>query len=205
MAKFRICANPARGAWKLFAVLVVAVGLTGCAGTFGEVKPLAGGAGVTSAGKPGQGATKLILGEIKIADARIEKIEGEVFARSLRKGIIEWSLAHHAFQSVSELAPDTLLAPGSLVLNATITEVEKGSLALRLLVGMGAGQSRLVGDFRFSDESGKNLGGFTARRSYLGGAGAGGGDVISIEELFVRLGEEVAESTQKWVNGEKFE
>jgi hypothetical protein len=70
---------------------------------------------------------------------------------------------------------------------------------------MGAGQSRIVGEFRFSDESGKNLGGFTARRSYLGGAGAGGGDVISIEELFVRLGEEVAESTQKWVKGENIE
>ena len=202
MTKSMMLAIPAYHAQKLFCVLVVAASLTGCAGTFGEVKPLAGSAGVT---KPAQGPVKLILGEIKVADVRIEKMEGEVFARAMRRGITEWNLSHHAFQSVSELAPNAVLAPGALVLDATITEVEKGSLALRILVGMGAGQSRIVGDFRFSDESGRNLGGFTARRSYLGGAGAGGGDVISTEDLFVRLGEEVAESTQKWINGEKID
>ncbi len=189
--------------WRLLPLLVAVTVLTGCAGTFGEVKPLSTSGGGGPVTPTARHVTSLLIGEIKITDARIAKPEAETFAFAVRRGIANWNLAHHGFNAVADLTATTALSPGSVVLTATIHEVEKGNLALRMLVGMGAGQASIVGDFKFGDDAANSLGGFTARRSYLGGAGAGGADLLTTEELFVRLGEEVAESADKWARGEK--
>jgi len=185
---------------KRMGLVGIALLLTGCAGTFSDVKPLAAGVGAP----PPQRPSTLLLGEIKISDARISPADAQSFIYALRRGINEWNLTHHAFQSIADQVPGAV-PPQALVLTGNITDVEKGNLAMRWIVGMGAGQARLVGDFVFFDDQGKRLGGFTAQRSYLGGAGAGGGDLLTTEDLFVRLGDEVAESTDKWLKAEHFD
>ncbi len=179
----------------VFAIL--ALGLTGCAGTFREVRPQALSA------PPTQKPATLVLGEIKISDSRVAKMEAESFAHALRRGVNDWSLTNKVFQTIEVASPGTQPGPGSLVLTGTVTEVEKGSQAMRFIVGMGAGQARLVGDFTVSDETGRALATFKARRSYLGGVGIGGLDMLSTEEMFLRLGEVVAETINKWLQGKK--
>lgn len=171
--------------------------LTGCAGTFREVRPQTMGA------PPTQKPTTLVMGEIKITDGRVAKMEAEAFAHALRRGVNNWSLTNKVFQTIETATPGAKPSAGSLVLTGTVTEVEKGSQAMRFIVGMGAGQARLVGDFTLSDDTGKTLAAFKARRSYLGGVGIGGLDMLSTEEMFLRLGEVVAETTSKWLQGKK--
>lgn len=181
----------------LFAVS--ALFLTGCAGTFREVRPQTMGA------PPAQTPTTLVMGEMKITDNRVAKMEAEAFAHALRRGVNNWSLTNKVFQTIETAMPGSKPASGSLVLTGTVTEVEKGSQAMRFIVGMGAGQARLVGDFTLSDDTGKTLAAFKARRSYLGGVGIGGLDMLSTEEMFLRLGEVVAETTSKWLLGKKMD
>ncbi len=171
--------------------------LTGCAGTFREVRPQTMGA------PPAQKPSTLVMGEIKISDVRVAKMEAEAFAHALRRGVHNWSVTNKVFQTIETATPGAKPGAGSLVLTGTVTEVEKGSQAMRFIVGMGAGQARLVGDFTLSDDSGKTLAAFKARRSYLGGVGIGGLDMLSTEEMFLRLGEVVAETTSKWLQGKK--
>ncbi len=84
----------------------------------------------------------------------------------------------------------------------TITEIDKGSAAMRLLVGMGAGQAKAKGEFEIHAPDGTKLTHFTARRSDLGGLGIGGAGSIDVDELVARLSETVAETTQRWARGE---
>jgi hypothetical protein len=46
---------------------------------------------------------------------------------------------------------------------------------------------------------------FTARESYLGGAGIGGAGFLDMEDLVRRFAETVAETTRKWARGEKID
>mgnify|MGYP003349656949 CR=1 FL=1 len=102
-------------------------------------------------------------------------------------------------------APVAPIPPDAIALSGNVTEVEKGSAAMRFWVGMGAGQSRIVGDFSLADNTGATLTTFKARRSYLGGAGIGGFDTLGMDQLFYRLGSTVGETTGKWLDGKKIE
>ena len=82
------------------------------------------------------------------------------------------------------------LPPGSAVLVGTITEVAKGSSALRFFVGMGAGQAKVKGSFEIRGPNGESYVRFTSHESYLGGAGIGGG-VLDLEDLLKSFGETV--------------
>jgi hypothetical protein len=89
-----------------------------------------------------------------------------------------------------------------VVLRGTITEVDKGSAALRFLIGMGAGQARVKGDFEIARPDGAVLASFSARESYLGGAGIGGAGLVDTDELIKRFAETVAKTTRDWARGE---
>jgi hypothetical protein len=102
-------------------------------------------------------------------------------------------------------APDATPPGNSVVVVGTITEIDKGSAALRVLVGMGAGQAKAKGEFELRRPDGMTLTKFTARRSYLGGVGIGGAGLLDMEQLVGRLGETIAETTSKWLRGEKIE
>lgn len=173
-----------------------AVLLTGCASTFHEVKPLADGP------PPKVRPTVLALGDIKITDARLAEPDQKLMVQAFKLGVEKCCVAHKAFEIRREVAPAAVPAD-ALVLNGTIKEVEKGSAAARFLVGMGAGQERVTGEFALHAADGTKLTAFVARKSYLGGQGIGGWDMLQLEDLVDQLGQLVGETADKWARGDK--
>ena len=104
--------------------------------------------------------------------------------------------------SVAEAARTRWGAADAVVLSGRITEVEEGSAALRFIVGMGAGQARIRGEFEIAAPDGATLAKFSARESYLGGAGIGGVSMLDMDGLMKRFAETVAEATRKWATGQ---
>lgn len=164
--------------------------------TFHEVRTLSPGRA------PADPPTALVLGEVQIADARLSGVEKEVYRLKFRQGLEAWFAKTNVFESVLS---GTNVPPRSIVLSGTIGEVEKGSAAARLWVGMGAGQARIQGEFEIKDAADQSQIRFAARRSYLGGTGIGGSDMLSMDELTFRLGQTVAETIFKWLHGQKLE
>ncbi len=179
--------------------LSIAVGLgSGCVSTFKEVKPLSGGP------PPKDRPSTLALGQLKITDARLTDPEQKVMAHAFQLGVEKWCAEHKAFDVVKDI-PMTNVPAAALVVSGTITEVEKGSAAARFWVGMGAGQERAQGEFSLQSPDGTKLMAFVARKSYLGGSGIGGWDMMKLEDLLDQLGQLVAETTDKWLRGAKLE
>jgi len=168
-----------------FVVLALAAGCT-----FSAVAPQSSLAPPTSA------PSTLIVGPIAIADPVWESAT-VIFKRA----VSEWLDRNGGFQSVL-VEPPAETPPDSVVLRGTITEVDKGSAALRFLIGMGAGQARVKGDFEIARPDGAVLASFSARESYLGGAGIGGAGLVDTDELIKRFAETVAKTTRDWARGE---
>jgi Domain of unknown function (DUF4410) len=185
---------------SLLASLLLAASLsllpTGCVSTFKEVKPVT--AGTLPATKP----TALLVGELKVSDGRLTDTEKEAMARAFQSGVEKWLTEHKRLELLKNVAP-TNLPSSAILLEGTITEIEKGSAAARFWVGMGAGQQRALGEFTVRGPDGARLTAFTARKSYLGGQGIGGWDMLKLEDLVGQLGQLVAETTDKWVSGAK--
>lgn len=119
-------------------------------------------------------------------------------------GVEKWCTEHKRFDFRKEVSASD--GPSAvIVVNGAITEIEKGSASARFWVGMGAGQQRVQGDFAINAADGTKLTAFSARKSYLGGQGIGGWDMIKLEDLMDQLGQLVAETTDKWLRGEKIE
>ena len=98
------------------------------------------------------------------------------------------------------MAPEKL-PPSSILLSGKITEVDKGSKALSFIIGFGAGKAHASGLFRIRDDSGDVLAKFESREAYSGGAGIGGVDLLDVDDLMQRLGEETANSVIRWSQG----
>ncbi len=184
------------------ASIAVAAGLgllaSGCVSTFKEVKPLAGGP------PPAKRPSALALGELKITERRLSQPEQQVMAHAFELGVEKWCAEHKALQVLKQTAA-TNLPPSAIVLEGTITEIEKGSAVARVVVGMGAGQQRVVGEFRVRSPDGTNLTAFMARKAYLGGSAIGGWNMLKLQDLVDQLGQLVAETTDKWLRGGKIE
>ncbi len=170
--------------------------LCGCVGTFKEVTPVAIGPA------PAQRPTMLVLGETKVSDGRLSAAEQRLISQSFQMGVEKWCAENKSF-AIS--IGSSNVPPEAIVLTGDITEVEKGSASERFWVGMGAGQAKVAGQFTLTKPDGKPLGSFNARKSYLGGQGIGGWDMMDMNDLAGRLGQLVAEMTDKWVHGEKME
>jgi Domain of unknown function (DUF4410) len=181
----------------LLALGLLPILTAGCAGTFHEVRTL------SSVQPSTQQPTVLVLGDVRITDAYISATDKEVYRLKFLDGLESWFSKTNIIKSV--VLESTNEIPNSIIISGTITEVNKGSEAVRFLVGMGAGQERIRGEFEIKDAGGQSLIRFAERQSYLGGAGIGGGDFISMEELTVRYGEAVAEDITKWLHGEKLD
>jgi hypothetical protein len=170
----------------------------GCVSTFKEVKPLA--AGSPPAIKP----TALALGPLKLTDVRLSEPEQEAMTKAFQSGVGKWCAKHKKLELIKNVEV-TNLPPNAILLEGTIAEIEKGSAAARFWVGMGAGQQRAVGEFTVRGPDGAKLTSFTARKSYLGGQGIGGWDMMKLEDLVGELGELAAETTEKWLSGAKID
>lgn len=161
--------------------------------TFAGVKP------ELAAPPPATPPKTLVIGEVKMTDALWEP-----HRLQFRRSIEEWFKRNGGFESVLAERPAQVPAD-SIVLLSSITEVDKGSAALRWIVGMGAGQAKVKGDFEIQSPAGATLAKFSAQESYLGGAGIGGAGFLDMDDLFRRFAETVAETTRKWARGEKIE
>ena len=180
-----------------FTLALLPLLVAGCAGTFHEVNVLAPGA------VPAQHPTVLVLEPVEVTDATLSASDQQVYRLRFQDGVQAWFSKTNVFQSV--VLASTNVIPNSLTLSGTLTEVNKGSEAARLLVGMGAGQERIRGEFTLKDATGQSLIRFNERKSYLGGLGIGGADFLSLDELTFRYGEEVAGNIAKWMHGQKLE
>jgi len=190
------------GAWyrsstALLALTLLPILATGCAGTFHEVRMLSPGQ------PPAERPTVLVLGAIEVTDTNITATDKEVYRLKFQDGVESWFAKTNTFRSV--VLAGTNATPNSITLSGKITEVNKGSEAARLLVGMGAGQERIRGEFEIKDSAGRSLIRFAERKSYLGGLEIGGADFLSLNELAFRYGEEVAENIAQWLHGQKLE
>lgn len=119
----------------------------------------------------------------------------------LRRGLKERLQKKGEFATILDPAPDTL-PPNTLLVTGQVTNVKKGNQALRLLVGFGAGAESISGDFALYDESGKQLGAFQSHKSYAGGLGIGGADLMELDDLMQKLGEETANAIIRWTKGQ---
>lgn len=176
-------------------MVVIALSLllaaTGC--TFRSVKPtLMDSHAATS--RPTVRA--IVVGDVKTGDPL-----WETYRLHVSRGITDWYGRNAQDLKVLSAKPADPV-PGTVVLVGTITNVDKGSTALRWLVGMGAGQAKVNGDFEIQSVDGVPLVKFSARESYLGGAGIGGAGFLDMEDLVRRFAETVAETSLKWSRGQ---
>lgn len=170
--------------------VIIASGMAGC--TFKHVKPEL----VTA---PTQKYSTVALGDITMEDKLWDNL-----IPHFRRGVVNGLAQQKAFQTVLESAPE-ILPESALLLSGKINEVNKGSTALRWIVGFGAGKAKVKGVFEICGCDGKKLVKFEAQKSYAGGAGLGGANYVDIEELTQRLGKTIAEKVVRWSRGENIE
>src|SRR4030095_9519529 len=140
--------------------------LAGCVSTFNGVKPLSSGP------PPKQRPEALVLGDIKMTDARWSEREQKVMLHAFQFGVEKWCAAHNSFE-LCKGSPRSNPRSEALVLNGAITEIQQGSSAARFWVGFGVGQQRARGEFVLNSADGTKLTAFRVRKSYLGGQGIG--------------------------------
>ena len=117
-----------------------------------------------------------------------------------REGFVRRLKELNAFDAVGDNSPNPP-GPGTLVVTATLFEVDKGDFALRLFVGMGAGRERAGARLVIKSANGNTIGNFDVHKAYSGGAGIGGASFIDIEELTKQVGEQAAQSLVDWSQG----
>jgi hypothetical protein len=173
--------------------MLVFAAVIAAACTFASVKPQ------TIAVRPKQPPAVLILGEIGVADKL-----WETYRLHFLRGAETWARRNAGFREILVERP-AQVPTDAVVLVGTITEMEKGSAALRFFVGMGAGQARARGVFELQGPQGQSYVRFTSHESYLGGAGIGGAGLLDMEDIFQKFGETVAKTVAKWSRGEPLE
>jgi hypothetical protein len=117
-----------------------------------------------------------------------------------REGFVRRLNELKAFDSVSDNSPMPP-APGTLVITATLTDVDKGDAALRFLIGMGAGRERAGALITAKNNDAATLGSFEVRKAYSGGMGIGGASLLDIDDLVKQVGEQAAQSLVDWSQG----
>ena len=95
--------------------------------------------------------------------------------------------------------------PAAIVISGKLTEIDKGSTAARWIIGFGAGRAIARATFEIKDAGGATLARFESRKAYSGGAGIGGANLLDMDDLVRKLGEETANSLIRWSNGEPLE
>ena len=140
------------------------------------------------------------LGDITVTD---QKIWGHLLPH-YRRAFVERIREDKTFVTVLDPAPDPL--PESAILfTGKITEVDKGSKAWRVIVGFGAGRARVKGLFQIRDPRGAVLAKFESKKAYSGGAGIGGFDLLDMQDLMAKFGQDTADSVISWSKGKGLE
>jgi hypothetical protein len=142
----------------------------------------------------------IVVGAVSAADEDL----GHTAVVLARRGLVAELIKSQQFAEVLDTAPIPP-QPGSLLTSGKITEIDKGSTALRVLIGFGAGRSRMAGEFKLSDASGATLAQFSVSKEYSGGAGIGGADLVDMDTLATQLAEAAASAIVNWTQKGAFQ
>jgi hypothetical protein len=119
----------------------------------------------------------------------------------IREGMLKKLRESGEFATVMDSA-ETPLPASAVVVNGTLTEVDEGSTALRFIIGFGAGGEKVGGRFTIVAPDNTVLADFNHSEYYSGGAGIGGIDMLTIDQLMGRMGEKVEDAVIRWNHGE---
>ncbi|HTY93546.1 MAG TPA: DUF4410 domain-containing protein [Steroidobacteraceae bacterium] len=125
------------------------------------------------------------------------------YAVEVRRELASQLIAARAFSQVLDQSPATLPADAVLI-SGRITEVDKGSAAARWIVGFGAGRAHISAEFQLKDTTGAQIGTYSVRKTYAGGAGIGGAGLLDMDDLAKKLGDASAESLNQWEKTGRF-
>ena len=89
------------------------------------------------------------------------------------------------------------LSPGELALLGRFTELNPGSQATRLWIGLGAGKSKVCIEGRLMDSNNRSVGEFSDCRSGLGWGSSAG----EMENSTQSIGNDIAKLLTGWANG----
>ncbi len=168
----------------------LAAGLGGC--TFKSITPEVFAA-------PTQKYSAVVVGDITTEDKLWEYL-----VPHFRRGFVQHLSEKKAFDEIVDPAPATV-ATSAIRFSGKITEVDKGSTALRWIIGFGAGRAKVNGVFEIRGAGDQVLAKLQAQEAYAGGAGIGGAGFLDMEDLMRRFGETMAEKVIQWSRGEKVE
>lgn len=141
---------------------------------------------------------------VVVGDINSEDKLWEYLVPHFKRGLVERLNEKKLFLAVKETAAE-VGDREAVVVTGQITEVDKGSAALRFIVGFGAGRAKVSGSFEIKDLGGKTLARFSGGESYAGGVGIGGAGFIDMEDLMRRFGATVGDTVARWVKGDKIE
>jgi hypothetical protein len=145
---------------------------------------------------PPQSYDTIVIREIEATDELVE-----TRLPYFRAGLVGGLREADAFPNIVESDTDPVPMSG-ISLTGRITEVDKGSKALRFIIGFGAGRAKAAGSFELHDAEANLLAKFESRKAYSGGAGIGGFDFLDMDELLEELGQETAGVVIRWSKGE---
>jgi hypothetical protein len=139
----------------------------------------------------------IAVGEIEAGPERWKRL-----VRFFRNGLVRRLLESEAFDTVLYPAPKSPL-PGSITVSGRITDVDEGSEAARLLVGMGFGSAEVAGRFEIAAAGSERLAVFEQRQVSTGGTGRDAHwNPVYVEDLIEQLGEETASTIIRWRDGQ---
>ena len=135
----------------------------------------------------------IAVGAVLAADEDL----GHTAAALARRSLVAELIKSRENAEVLDAAPNPP-QPGILLTSGKVTEIDKGSTALRFLIGSGAGRARMAGEFKLSDTGGSTLAQFSVSKECSGGAGIGGADLVDMDTFATQLGEAAANATVNW-------
>ena len=171
-------------------LLVSAFMLAGCTGT--TVKPSLTRLDVAKT------YSTVVVGDIVAPDELWHN-----YAIEIHRALADQLVISKAFSQVLDPAPVPIPSNAVLV-SGRIAEVDKGNAAARWIVGFGAGRAHITAEFQLVDGAGTQIGTYSVRKTYAGGAGIGGASFLDLDDLATKLGEASADSLADWAKTGKF-
>lgn len=143
--------------------------------------------------KPQPAYTTIAVGPVTAKDDEL----WHAYAVQARRALIEQLKKAAPFETVLDTVPDPL-PPEAVKVSGEITEFDKGNVALRWIIGFGAGRARVVGHFVVTEPAGGTVLQFVTSKEYAGGAGIGGADMVDMDSLARKLGEATGDAIAGW-------
>ena len=151
-----------------------------------------------------QPAPEQKIDTVVVAELTSEDELLELYIPHLRQGLVARLREAEDFREVI-VGSASPAPPAAIVISGKLTEIDKGSTAARWIIGFGAGRAIARATFEIKDAGGATLARFESRKAYSGGAGIGGANLLDMDDLVRKLGEETANSLIRWSNGEPLE